>query len=134
MANSVTTQVLVDGARNVVVKFEGVLDTSDLASTVVVDPATLTGIDNTGNQKATGFRIKKLTYNIKNGMSLNLFWDGATPGRIEELTGVDNTQFEQFDGLTNNAVTPNGKITATTTGWSGIATFACILELTKTGA
>lgn len=134
MANNVTTQILVDGARNVVVKFEGVLDTSDLASTVVVDPAALAGIDNTGSRKATGFRIKKLTYNVKPNLSLNLFWDGATPGRIEELTGVDNTIFEQFDGLTNNATSPTGKITATTTGWSGIATFACVLELTKTGA
>ena len=33
MANTVTSQLLVDGPRNCVVKFEGIMDTSDLAAT-----------------------------------------------------------------------------------------------------
>ena len=48
MANSVTSQIIIDGPRNTVVKVAGILDTSDLASTVVADPAVLVGIDNTG--------------------------------------------------------------------------------------
>jgi len=134
MANSTSTQVLMDGSRNAVVKFEGILDTSDLGSTVVVDPANLTGIDNTGARKATGFLIKKITYNVKAALQVNLFWDGGTPARIETLTGVDNTVFEQFGGLANNAVSPNGKITATTQGWAGVVSFSVILELVKTGS
>lgn len=134
MTNSTTTQVMLDGSRNAIIKFEGVLDTSDLGSTVVVDPAQLVGIDNTLGRKATGFRITKLTYNVKGNLSLNLFWDGTTPGHIQELSGVDNTLFDQFGGLTNNAVGPTGKITASTTGWTGISTFSVIMELTKTGA
>lgn len=133
MANSTTTQVVLDGSRNAIIKFEGVLDTSDLASTVVVDPAQLTGIDNTLSRKATGFRIKQITFNVEDGLSLNLFWDGATPARIEELTGREDSSFECFGGLTNNAVTPNGKITATTEGWSGIKSFAIVIELLKVG-
>lgn len=132
MANDVKTQVLIDGARNVVVKFEGVLDTSDLASTVVVDPSTLQGTDNTGSLKAAKLRIIKIKHNIEDGLSVNLFWDGAAPARIEELTGRANPDFEDFGGLTNNATTPNGKITATTEGWSGVKSFSVILEMVKT--
>lgn len=135
MANSTSTQVILDGARNAVVKIEGVLDTSDLAYTVFLDPATLAGIDNTGSRKATGFRISKITYNIKNPpLNVSLFWDAGTPARIESLTGNDNTDFRSFGGLVNNATSPTGKLGISTTGWSGISTFSIILELTKTGA
>lgn len=132
MANDVKTQVLLDGARNVVVKFEGVLDTSDLASTVVVDPALLQGIDNTGFQKAAKLRIVKIKHNVEDGLSVNFFWDGAAPSRIEELTGRANPDYEDFGGLLNDAGTPNGKITATTEGWVGIKSFSVILEMVKT--
>lgn len=132
MANSTTTQILLDGARNCVIKFEGVLDTSDLASMVVVDPAVMAGLDNTGGLKAAKFRIFKLAYNVEDGLSLNLFWDGGTPARIEELTGREDQSFESFGGVVNNATLPNGKITATTEGWSGIKSFSLILELVKT--
>lgn len=44
MANTLSTQLLVDGPRNVVVKLEGVLDTSDFgASTSLTSAATTTG-------------------------------------------------------------------------------------------
>ena len=39
MANVVNTQILVDGARNTVIKVTGVLDTANLTNVVIVDPA-----------------------------------------------------------------------------------------------
>lgn len=131
MANSTSIQVLLDGSRNASIKVEGLLDTSDLGSTVIADPATLAGIDNTLARKASTFRIKRITYNIEPGLTAILTWDGATPARIEELNGTEDSSFDAFGGLTNNAVTPNGKILLSTKGWSGVKSYSIILELTK---
>ena len=102
MANSVTIQLLEDGPRNVVVKFEGVLDTSDLASTVVIAPATLSPIDSFGNPPAQ-LRIDSVQYTVEDLLSVNLFWDATTPVRIEEFVGRGVQKPFYFGGLTNNA-------------------------------
>lgn len=135
MANSTSAQILLDGARNCVVKFEGVLDTSDLGSTIIIDPAVLIGTDNTGTLKAVKFRILKITYNVEDGLSLNLFWDATVPVRIEELTGRGSPDMSSFGGLVSNAgAGATGKITATTEGWAAtnVKSFSVILELVKT--
>jgi hypothetical protein len=134
MANTTSVQILVDGPRNVVVKFEGVLDTSDLASTVVVDPATLSQIDAAYNKSASRLTIRKITYNIEDSLSINLFWDATTPVRIEELVGRGKMDHRNFGGLVNNAGTGvTGKITATTQGWAGAAilSFTIVIEMVK---
>lgn len=132
MANSVTTQIIIDGSRNCTVKFEGVLDTSDVASMTVVDPALLAGIDQSGTLKATSLRVNKIWHNVEDGLSVNLFWDATTPQRIEELTGRSNPCYEVFGGLVSNAgAGKTGKITATTEGWTGIKSFSVILDLIK---
>ena len=132
MANSVTSQIILDGPRNCVIKFEGVLDTSDLGSTVVVDPATLVGVDNTGTLKAAKLRIVKISYNIEDALSVNLFWDATTPARIEGLTGRGILDYKHFNGLGNDAgAGVNGKLTATTQGWVGVLSFSLVLECIK---
>lgn len=132
MANSVTTQLLVDGPRNVVVKFEGILDTSDLGSTTVVDPAVLSDI--IPGTKASKLRIDKVTYNIEDTLAVNLFWDATSPVRIEALEGRGKMDHHRFAGLQNNAGSGiTGKITATTQGWSSsaILSFSLVIELVK---
>ena len=137
MANSVTIQLMEDGPRNCVVKFEGVLDTSDLASTVVVDPATLSQIDSFGNP-ATQLRIDCIQYTVEDTLSVNLFWDATTPVRIEEFVGRGVQKDYMFGGLTNNAgAGKTGKITATTTttgtapGATNILSFILIIKMVK---
>jgi hypothetical protein len=133
MANAISTQIILDGTRNAVIKFEGVLDTADLTSTVVADPATMQGMDFIGTLKAAKFRVIRIHHNIEDGLSVNLFWDANTPVRIEELTGRGSPDYHKFGGLPSNATdVPTGKITATTEGWSGIKSFSVILELVKT--
>lgn len=139
MANSTSTQILVDGPRNVVIKFEGVLDTSDLGSTVVADPATLDYISDRFKTRATKLRIDHIIFNIEDTLSVNLFWDATTPVRIEELVGRGKADYHRFGGLQNNAAAPGftGKITATTTttgtaiGATNILSFSIILHLVK---
>ena len=115
MANLYAVQTLMDGPRNVVVKVTGVLDTSDLASTTVIDPATLSAIGAFGTLP-TKVRIDMIEYNIEDTLSVNLFWDATTPVLTGEFTGRGTQKYRQFGGLLNNAGAGiTGKITATTT-------------------
>ena len=135
MANSTTTQILLDGPRNVVVKFEGVLDTSDLASTVVLDPATLQGIDFSGKVKAKDLQIMEVQFVVEDLLSVNLFWDATTPVRIEEFVGRGRSKYRDFGGLINNAgAGVTGKITATTQGWTAgaVLSFSLVITCIKT--
>lgn len=135
MANVTSIQILEDGAARTVVKLEGILDTSDVSSTTVVDPAAQSSVDPTGSNylKASKYRIDKIIHNIEDGLAVNLFWDAATPVRIEELTGRAKVEYRDFGGLQNNATSPTGKITYTTQGWStgAVLSFSLILYLTK---
>lgn len=135
MANSTSIQILEDGAVHTVVKLEGVLDTSDISSTTVVDPAVQSSVDPTGSNylKASKYKVDKIIHNIEDGLSVNFFWDAGTPVRIEELTGRAKVDYRDFGGLQNNASSPTGKITYTTQGWAtgAILSFSVILYLTK---
>jgi hypothetical protein len=133
MANSTTTQILIDGPRNMVVKYEGVLDTSDVSYVAIIDPATASPMFHNGD-KASTFRVVKVTYSIEDGLSVNLFWDATTPVRIEELVGRGKMEYRNFGGLKNNAVGAagfTGKIGASTQGWSGVLSFSLVIELIK---
>lgn len=127
MANVTSTQVLVDGARNAVIKFEGILDTSDLGSTVVVDVSALDGAP-------SKVRIDKIQYSIEDTLTVNLLWDATADVRIAQLTGVGEFCAAQFGGLQNNAgAGVTGDVLATTQGWSaaGILSFSLILHCVK---
>lgn len=135
MANSITTQLLLDGPRNAIIKFEGVLDTADFTNFTVADPAILTGIDNTGFLKARNFRIDDIQFVVEDLLSINLFWDATTPVRIEEFVGRGHAKYHPFGGLVTNAGAGNtGKITASSQGASAgpILSFSLILKLVKT--
>lgn len=130
MANSLTTQIITDGARNATVKITGVLDTSDQAYTVIVDPASYSPVPGT-------FRIFHLDYSISDQLEVQLSWDATTPRIIMPLAGRGRMSFVDFGGLINNATGDagyTGKIGLKTTGWaSGTQIFSLVLELVKQG-
>lgn len=134
MANSVNIQTILDGPRNCIVKVEGILDTSDQSSMVVVDPALVRGIDNTGSVKASKFRLLKLHYNVEDKLEVRLAWDAASPVRVEQLTGRGKMDFCDFGGLPNNAgAGVNGKLLLSTEGWTAgaVLSFTLVIELVK---
>lgn len=144
MANSTSIQILEDGAVRTVLKVEGVLDTSDVSSTLLVDPAAQSTVDPTGSGylKASSYRISKIIHNIEDGLSFNLFWDATAQVRIEELTGRAKVDYRDFGGLQlkgsdgTPGVAPagaTGKIKYTTEGWSvgKILSFSVIIYLAK---
>lgn len=134
MANVVTTQIVNDGPRFAVIRVTGVLDTSDLAATVIANPATLVGIDNTGALKAATFRVLEMQYSIQDTLALNLFWQATAPVQFAALTGRDTLCEEAYGGIPNDALAAGktGSIQLSTTGWTaGTLRFTLILKLVK---
>ncbi len=133
MANLAAAQVLADGPSMTVVKFDFVLDTSNLASTIVVDFSTLYA-DGIGNA-LTQVRIDDMQWSVQAPLSLNLLWDANTDVRTCELSGSSNMflGWQSYGGLPNNSSTgKTGDILATTTGYtSGSLTGTLIMKLTK---
>lgn len=132
MANSLTTQTIMDGPRNAVVKVTGVLDTSDLALTTIVDPALFNPVS--GNTLAKTVRLYHIDYSITDQLELQLQWQGTPNTVMMPLAGRGRMSFVDFGGLTDNAATPTGRIQLLTTGWaSGIQVFTLVLEMVKEG-
>jgi hypothetical protein len=129
MANAVTTQIIVDGARNAVVKVVGILDSSDLSATTIVDPASFTPLP-------TKFRIDQVQYSVEEGLSVLLDWDATSDVYIDSFDGSGTAKYHRFGGLTNNAgAGVTGKIEASTEGWASTGTyhFTLVLQMTKMG-
>lgn len=129
MANAVTTQIILDGPRNVVVKMVALLDTSDIAATNIV---TLAGL---ANPVPTQLRIDRIAYSVSQQLGVQLYWDATTDVIITNLfPGGDDLCFKGIGGLLNNAGSgKTGAIQVVTTGWaSGIQGFTLVLELVKT--
>lgn len=128
MANQVNTQILVDGARNAVVKITGVLDTSNVSSTVIIDPASF-------SPKPTAFRIDHLDYSISDPLEVRLQWDATTPIDILPIAGRGRMSFWNFGGLQDNGgAGVTGKINLLTTGYtSGTLVFSVVVEMVKLG-
>jgi len=135
MANSVQTQILEDGDRNVVVKLIGILDTSNVSLATLLDPATLASVNTSGlnSQKAATLAIKKVTFDIEDGLAVNLYWDATTDVPIWRFTGRSKVNADFVGFLQNNAGSGvTGKILYDTDGYtSGLASFSLLIECIK---
>lgn len=129
MANVLSTQILVDGARNAVVKITGQIDASDIAKTTIVDPADFTPLP-------TNFRIDRIVYSVEQGIAVLLWWDASTDVLIVSLTQSETQKYAKIGGLQNNAgAGVTGKIQLSTVGWaaSAVYSFSLTLDLVKIG-
>ena len=126
-------QILNDGYRNTTLKIAGWVNAGDISNYVVLDPSTLSQIDAQGSLAKT-VRVKRINFDIQDGIQVTLNWDGATPQLLWECTGRGEIKAGPFGGFTDNATTPNGKITLTTFGGastSALTSFTIVLEIIK---
>lgn len=134
MANVTAIQILQDGPRNLVVKLTGILDTSDVSLSTLIDVATLSAITD-GGQLPTRVIIDKVSYNIEAGLAVNLYWDATTDVLIDSFVNSgDDLYAQSYGGLWNNSGTGiTGNVLYSTQGWSAGATlsFNLILECRK---
>ena len=126
MANTVTTQTLLDGPRNLVILLTGVLDTSDEARTIKVDVSSY-------DPAPTKVRVDRIQYSTGDGMFVLLDWDATTDVRFATLQGQGVLEACKYGGITNNAgAGVTGDIYLTSVGWgSGIKSYTILLEMTK---
>jgi hypothetical protein len=129
MANVVNFQTLEDGNENVIIRAVGILDTSDVAQTTFVDPATLNDIGPFAGRKATQLRVKKIMFDVEDSLDVRFYWDATTPLYFEDCVGRGVRDYRDLGGLQNNAgAGKTGKILYQTQGWAT----AAILEFTVT--
>jgi len=124
MADAVSSQVLVDAERNVVIKLTSTSDGTGESAVTKVDVSALKGAPST-------VRINKIHYCVA-GMVVRLLWDATADVTIVDLQGDGCLDASCFGGLWNNAgAGVTGDIQLTTVGHTSGDSYTIILEMTK---
>ena len=122
MADAVTSQTIVSGKRNAVMKFTNLSDGTGESAVKKVDMSDL---------GASSLKVMKIHYSVT-GMVATLLWDADTDVRMVDLAGDGVFDFTGFGGLINNAGTGvTGDINLTTTGHTSGDNYTIILEMVK---
>lgn len=126
MADAVSTQILVDGRRDVVIKLTNVSDGTGESAVAKVDVSALSGAP-------AGVKIMKVHASTI-GMGFRLLWDATTDAEILSFPAdfAECLDFTGFGGIQNNAGTGvTGDIMLTTVGHTAGDSYSVILELRK---
>ena len=124
MADAVSSQTLIDGPKNVAMKFTNLSDGTGEAAVLKVDVSALNGAP-------TRVRIKRVHYSVF-GMVVTLLWDATTDVRILDLQGDGTFDCTEFGGLYNNGgAGVTGDILLTTSGDDLNDSYSIILEMIK---
>jgi len=129
MANVTSIQVLENGHRNYTVKVTGILDTSDVAITDLID-TTAAGFQ-TGNRpegNPTSIQITEIEYDIEDSLSVYLYWDATADQLAAALTGRGELCFNP--AMQNNAgAGKTGKLQYQTQGWAASAVLSFVVTV-----
>lgn len=136
MVDTVTSQTIVDGDRNVVMKFTNVSDGSGEAVVVKVNVSALNP-DSRG-QTCTEVAIDKIHWHTA-GMPVELLWDATANIHIKQLgfNGAEDSgtiDYTKFGGLINNAgagVTGDLLFTVPAAAATALDTYDITLEMRK---
>tara|TARA_Y100000004_G_C8625371_1_gene290616 strand:+ start:31 stop:438 length:408 start_codon:yes stop_codon:yes gene_type:complete len=131
MADAVTSQTIIDGERNCVMKFTNVSDGTGESAVAKVDVSALAS--NAAGVACSEVRVMRISHAIV-GMSVQLFFDATSNVLLAELAESSNghMEFEDFGGIPNNAGSgKTGDILFTTKGHSSGDTYSIVLEMVK---
>ena len=131
MADAVTSQTIIDGERNCVMKFTNVSDGSGESAVAKVDVSALAS--NAAGVACSEVRVMRVSHAIV-GMSVQMFLDATSNVLLMELAESSNghMDFKDFGGLPNNAGSgKTGDILFTTKGHSSGDTYSITLEMVK---
>jgi len=131
MADAVTTQTIIDGERNCVMKFTNVSDGTGESAVAKVDVSALAS--NSAGTACSEVRVMRISHAIV-GMSVQLFLDATSNVLLMELAESSNghMDFKDFGGLPNNAGSgKTGDILLTTKGHSSGDTYSIVIEMIK---
>ena len=131
MADAVTTQTIIDGERNCVMKFTNVSDGTGESAVAKVDVSALAS--NAAGVACSEVRVMRVSHAIV-GMSVQMFLDATSNVLLMDLAERSNghMDFKDFGGLPNNAGSgKTGDILFTTKGHSSGDTYSIVLEMVK---
>jgi|TARA_Y100001963_G_scaffold63239_1_gene88141 hypothetical protein len=131
MADAVTSQTIIDGERNCVMKFTNVSDGTGESAVAKVDVSALAS--NSDGKSCSEVRVMRISHAIV-GMSVQLFLDATSNVLLMELAESSNghMDFKDFGGLPNNAGSgKTGDILLTTKGHSSGDTYSIVIEMIK---
>tara|TARA_Y100001951_G_scaffold78458_1_gene66001 strand:+ start:207 stop:614 length:408 start_codon:yes stop_codon:yes gene_type:complete len=131
MADAVTSQTIIDGSRNCVMKFTNVSDGSGESAVVKVDVSALS--PNAAGTSCSEVRVMRITHAIV-GMSVQMLLDATSNVLLCDLAESSNghLNFENFGGIPNNAGSgKTGDILFTTLGHSSGDTYSIVIEMVK---
>ena len=131
MADAVTSQTIIDGERNCVMKFTNVSDGTGESAVAKVDVSALAS--NAAGVACSEVRVMRVSHAIV-GMSVQMFLDATSNVLLMELAESSNghMDFKDFGGLPNNAGSgKTGDILFTTKGHSSGDTYSIVLEMVK---
>ena len=131
MADTVTTQTIIDGERNCIMKFTNVSDGTGESAVAKVDVSALSS--NSDGKACSEVRIMRVSHAIV-GVSVRLFFDATTNVLLMELAESSNghMEFKEFGGIPNNAGSgKTGDVLFTTKGHSSGDTYSIVLEMVK---
>ncbi len=124
MADAVTSQTLVDGERNLVMKFTNISDGTGESAVTKVAAATY----------GTNVRIMKIHYSTA-GMGVDILWDATSDVLAWHLPADrgGTLDFTRFGGISNNGGSGvTGNIQFTTVGHTAADRYTILLEMAKT--
>lgn len=131
MADAVTSQTIIDGPKNAVMKFTNVSDGSGESAVTKVDVSALSNSAN--GDTCTGVVIERLWWQCI-GMKVQILWDATSDQFCIELgeNQSGNHDYTVFGGLPNNAGSgKTGDLNFTTVGASSADTYTIIMHMRK---
>lgn len=128
MANSAVVQIIHDGPGGAVVKLSLALDTSNLAETVVADPATLM-IDRGYSVTPNKLFIRRLQFSVQSPLAVRLQWKATANTEAFVCVNAEDLDFRDVGPIRNDALAAGntGQLVAVTTGWTAGTMVASVL-------
>lgn len=131
MADVVTTQIIANGNRNLIMKFTNESDGTGETGVKKVDAQSSTIATSQGFVPGVHLKIARITFTVSGG-ELRMQWDASAPTDIDILAYTGTQDYTFFGGLTNpNATGATGSILFTTVGFVAGSSYTVVLEMLK---
>lgn len=130
MADAVTSQIIFQGDKTLVMKFTNISDGTGESGVIKVNVASLASYQ---GQPCVAVQIDKI-YAMTFGMEVKMYWAATSPELIMTIpANIMNTQnYDEFGGIDNNAgAGKTGNITFTTADASNGDMYTIILVMRK---
>lgn len=130
MADTVSSQTIANGPRNLIMKFTNESDGTGESAVKKVDAQSAT-FANQGIVPGIHLKVARIIYNVQGG-SLRVLWDASVDTDMAILSYAGTMDYSYFGGLPNpNNSGATGNILFTTVGFASGSSYTVTLEMLK---